>query len=176
MEKLLALLEKRFSENKHRHPGVKWEEVRSKLETKPEKLKSLEAMESTGGEPDVIEGIGDEGMLTFVDCAPESPKERRSLCYDREALESRKKFKPKNSAMDLATEMGIELLTEDEYLMLQQIQPVDTKTSSWIKTPDEMRALGGALFGDYRFGRVFFYHNGAESYYASRGFRGKLIV
>lgn len=176
MEKLLALLEKRFTENMHRHPEVKWEKVQSKLVAQPEKLKSLEAMENSGGEPDVIEGIGDEGMLTFIDCAPESPKERRSLCYDREALESRKKFKPKNSAMDLATEMGIELLTEDEYLMLQQIQPVDTKTSSWIKTPDEVRALGGALFGDYRFGRVFFYHNGAESYYASRGFRGKMIV
>src|SRR5690606_185884 len=175
-ETLMHTLEARFQENVNRHPGLTWSQVKTRLEANPEKLWSLHQMESTGGEPDVIRDDGDSGGIVFFDCSSQSPKARESLCYDREALESRKKFKPKNSAMDLAAEMGVELLTEEQYHELQQLGEFDTKTSSWLKTPPEIRKLGGAIFGDRRFGRVFVYHNGAESYFTGRGFRGRLIV
>lgn len=175
-EELLNTLQVRFEKNMHRHEGLSWEDVRARLEADDKSLWSLSEMERTGGEPDVIGYDETTGQFIFCDCSRESPMGRRSLCYDREALESRKKHKPENSAMDLATEMGIELLTEEEYFRLQQVGPFDTKTSSWLKTPPELRKLGGALFGDYRYGRVFIYHNGAESYYAARGFRGLLKV
>jgi hypothetical protein len=175
-KELMQILETRFSKNTQRHKNLSWEAVREKLEKNPEKLWSLEQMEETGGEPDVIGHDEATNEFIFADCSAETPKERRSLCYDREALDARKENKPKNSAMDLAAEMGIQILSEEEYQALQKLGPFDQKTSSWIKTPDEMRALDGALFGDYRFGRVFIYHNGASSYYAARGFRGMLRV
>lgn len=175
-EALLALLQRRFAQNSGRHPGIRWEDVRARLEARPQKLRSLYEMERTGGEPDVIGCDEATGEYIFCDCSPQSPEGRRSLCYDDEALASRKANKPRGSAVGMAAAMGIELLTEDEYRALQRLGPFDTKTSSWLKTPGDVRRLGGALFGDYRFGRVFIYHNGAESYYAARGFRGLLRV
>jgi hypothetical protein len=175
-ETLLATLQTRFEENPSRHSGVRWADVQARLEKNPEKLAALQAMEATGGEPDVIGRDKKTGEYLFVDCAAQSPEARASLCYDREALESRKKFKPKSSAMELAAELGVELLNEEQYRELQQLGEFDTKSSSWLKTPAEIRELGGAIFGDRRFGRVFVYHNGAESYYAGRGFRGLLRV
>ncbi|MCB0707382.1 MAG: DUF4256 domain-containing protein [Saprospiraceae bacterium] len=174
--KLISVLKTRFEENRQRHPDIEWAKIQTKLEANPEKLWSLQEMESTGGEPDVIDFDSKAGEYIFYDCSEESPKGRRSLCYDRKALESRKAHPPKNSAMDMAAAMGIELLAEEQYQALQDIHPVDTKTSSWLKTPKEIRALGGAIFGDFRYGEVFVYHNGAESYYAARGFRGALRV
>ncbi|SHI41744.1 Protein of unknown function [Tangfeifania diversioriginum] len=175
-EKLLKTLQTRFEKNRHRHQNINWAEVQTKLENLPEKLWSLNEMEETGGEPDVIGYDTKTSEFIFYDCSAESPKGRRSVCYDPEALESRKKFKPKNSAVGMAQEMGIELLTEEQYRELQQLGEFDTKTSSWVVTPPEIRERGGALFGDRRFGKVFIYHNGAESYYAARGFRGCLKV
>lgn len=173
---LLEILKKRFQKNMHRHPGVTWPEVQGRLLKNPGKLWSLQQMEDSGGEPDVILTGADPGIFIFYDCSPESPKGRRSLCYDKESLESRKKFKPENNAVDVAREMGIELLTEEQYRRLQQTGDFDTKTSSWILTPETIRQRGGALFCDFRYGQVFVYHNGAESYYAARGFRGSLNV
>ena len=175
-EELLRALRDRFEKNTNRHDGLEWAKVKTKLEANPEKLWSLSEMESTGGEPDVVSHDKKTGEYVFFDCSPESPKGRRSLCYDREALDSRKEAKPKNSAMDMAAAMGIELLTEEQYRELQKLGDFDTKTSSWMKTPVDVRKLGGAIFGDRRFGRVFIYHNGAESYYAARAFRGSLRV
>jgi len=175
-EDLLGILKERFEKNKQRHKGITWESVSKRLEANPEKLASLAEMERTGGEPDVIALDKKTGAVTFYDCSAETPAGRRSLCYDREALDKRKEHKPKNSACDLARETGIELLTEDEYRALQQLGEFDLKTSSWVLTPPEVRDLGGAIFCDRRFDRVFTYHNGAESYYAGRGFRGKLVV
>ena len=174
--KLLTVLKKRFEENMTRHEGLEWAKVQAKLEANDEKLGILSEMERTGGEPDVVGFDKKTGEYIFYDCSEESPKGRRSLCYDREALESRKEHKPKHSAVGMAKEMGVELLTEEEYWELQQLGHFDTKTSSWLKTPSDIRRLGGAIFGDYRFGRIFTYHNGAESYYAARAFRGKLRV
>jgi hypothetical protein len=173
---LLSTLQARFEKNHHRHKGLDWAAVQAKLVTHPEKLWSLNEMEATGGEPDVVDQDATTSEYLFYDCAAESPKGRRSLCYDEEALESRKANKPAASAMKMAAAMGIALLTEDEYRALQELGHFDTKTSSWLKTPADIRKLGGALFGDYRFGRVFVYHNGAESYYGARGFRGVLRV
>jgi Protein of unknown function (DUF4256) len=173
---LLEVLRARFEKNMNRHKGLEWTKVRAKLEANPEKLWSLGEMETTGGEPDVVGHDKKTGDYIFYDCSAESPKDRRSLCYDREALDSRKENKPKNSAVDMAAAMGIELLTEEDYRALQNLGKFDTKTSSWLKTPSEIRKLGGAIFGDYRYGHVFVYHNGAESYYAARGFRGSLRV
>lgn len=175
-DELVQHLQDRFEKNLPRHKGLKWPDVVARLDAQPEKVWSLHRMESTGGEPDVIGFDKKTGEFLFCDCAPETPKGRRSLCYDREALDARKEHKPANSALDLAGEMGVELLTEDDYQGLQKLGRFDMKTSSWLKTPPEMRKLGGALFGDFRFGRVFFYHNGAESYYGARGFRGLLRV
>jgi hypothetical protein len=175
-EELLEALKARFEKNMNRHSGLDWARVMARLEANPEKLSSLHEMESTGGEPDVVGHDKKTGECVFFDCSAQSPKGRTSLCYDREALDSRKEFKPKNSAMDLAAGMGIELLTEEQYHELQQLGEFDTKSSSWLKTPPEIRKLGGAIFGDRRFGRVFVYHNGAESYYSGRGFRGWLKV
>jgi hypothetical protein len=175
-EELLKTLKARFEKNMDRHKGIEWAKVQAKLEANAEKLWSLQEMERTGGDPDVVGQDKKSGECVFYDCSAQSPKGRTSLCYDREALDSREKLKPKNNAMDMAAAMGIELLTEEQYLELQRLGEFDTKSSSWIKTPAEMRKLGGALFGDRRFGRVFFYHNGAESYYGGRGFRGWLRV
>jgi hypothetical protein len=175
-DELLGTLKARFEKNLNRHKGVEWSKVLAKLEAHPEKLWSLNEMERTGGEPDVVGYDKQTGEYVFYDCSAESPKGRTNLCYDREALDSRKEHKPKGSAMDMATAMGIELLTEEQYRELQGVGNFDTKTSSWLKTPSDMRKLGGALFGDRRFGRVFFYHNGAQSYYSARGFRGSLRV
>jgi hypothetical protein len=175
-KELLATLKTRFEKNPNRHPGLEWAKVEARLEPRGEKLWSLHEMERTGGEPDVVGHDKKTGEFLFVDCSAESPSGRTSLCYDRAALDSRKEFKPKNSAMDLAAAMGIELLTEEQYLDLQQLGNFDTKSSSWVKAPAEMRKLGGALYGDRRFGRVFIYHNGAQSYYSGRGFRGALKV
>jgi hypothetical protein len=175
-EKLLGALEGRFENNMNRHEGLEWGKVKAKLDAAPEKLWSLGEMERTGGEPDVVGHDKKTGEYIFFDCSPESPKDRRSFCYDREALDSRKVAKPKNNAMEAAAAMGIELLTEEQYHELQKLGAFDTKTSSWLLAPGDMRKLGGALFGDRRFGRVFLYHNGAESYYAGRGFRGSLRV
>lgn len=175
-EELLTILKARFEKNLNRHQGLEWTKVQARLESNPEKLWSLNEMERTGGEPDVVGHDKKTGEYLFFDCSAESPKGRTSLCYDREALDSRKEHKPKNSAADMAAAMGIELLTEEQYQELQRIGEYDTKSSSWVKTPPGMRKLGGALFGDRRFGRVFFYHNGAESYYSGRGFRGSLWV
>lgn len=173
--RLLDALQARFEANMHRHEGVAWPDVYARLDKHPGSLGSLEAMESSGGEPDVV-GADASGHITFVDCSAESPSGRRSLCYDREALDARKENKPKGSAVEMATEMGIALLTEAEYRALQEVGEFDMKTSSWIRTPPEVRALGGALFCDRRYDKVFVYHNGAQSYYAARGFRGRLRV
>ena len=173
---LLRILEDRFEKNSNRHPDLKWSNVLTKLESNPEKLWSLNAMEETGGEPDVIGYNEQKDEYIFYDCAKESPKGRRSLCYDQDALESRKKCKPEGNVLTRAAEMGIELLNEKEYRKLQEYGEFDTKTSSWILTPPDIRTLGGAIFGDFRYGKVFIYHNGAESYYAARGFRGSIRV
>jgi len=175
-EELLAALKTRFEKNLNRHKGLEWAKVQSQLEANAEKLWSLSEMERTGGEPDVVSHDKKTGEYIFFDCSAQSPKDRTSLCYDREALDSRKEFKPKNSAMDLAAAMGIELLTEEQYLDLQKLGEFDTKSSSWIATPADIRKLGGALYCDRRYGRVFVFHNGAESYYSGRGFRGSLRV
>jgi hypothetical protein len=175
-EALLKTLKDRFEKNKNRHPGLDWAEIHAKLEAHPEKLYSLHKMESSGGEPDVVGQDEKTGEILFYDCSAETPKDRRNICYDRDALEARKKFKPHDSAMDMAAAMGIELLTEEEYRLLQKLGIFDTKTSSWLKTPAEIRKLGGAIFGDRRYNHVFIYHNGADSYYGARGFRGSLRV
>jgi Protein of unknown function (DUF4256) len=175
-QELLTALKTRFEKNTNRHQGLEWANVQARLEGNTEKLWSLNEMERTGGEPDVVGNDKKTGEYIFFDCSSQSPKGRASLCYDREALDSRKEHKPKNNAMDMAAAMSIELLTEEQYLELQKLGEFDTKTSSWVKTPADMRKLGGALFGDRRFGRVFFYHNGAESYYSGRAFRGSLRV
>lgn len=175
-EELLRLLKVRFEKNLNRHQGLKWAEVEARLAAHPEKLWSLDEMETSGGEPDVIGHEKKTGEFLFVDCSPQSPPGRTSVCYDREALDSRKEFKPKTSALDLAAAMGIELLTETQYRELQQLGEFDTKSSSWIQAPPDIRKLGGALYGDRRYGRVFIYHNGAQSYYSGRGFRGALRV
>src|SRR5438034_3903536 len=175
-EELLRALKDRFEKNMNRHKGIAWAKVQAKLEANAEKLWSLNEMERTGGEPDVVGHDKKTGEYVFYDCSAESPKGRRSVCYDREGLESRKEHKPENSAMDLAAAMGIELLTEEQYRELQKLGDFDTKTSSWVMTPPEIRKLGGALFCDRRFETVFVYHNGAESYYAARAFRGSLRV
>ncbi|TGE36261.1 DUF4256 domain-containing protein [Desulfosporosinus fructosivorans] len=175
-DELLRALKARFEKNMNRHEGLDWGKIQAKLENNPEKLWSLNEMESTGGDPDVL-GLDEmTGEYIFCDCSEESPKARRSLCYDREALESRKENRPKNNVIDMAAAMGIELLTEEEYRNLQKLGKYDAKTSSWIRTPSDIRKLGGAIFADFRYGNVFVYHNGAESYYAARGFRGLLKV
>jgi len=173
---ILDALKTRFEKNMNRHKGLEWDNVQSKLEANPEKLWSLNEMERTGGEPDVVGLDMKTGGYIFYDCSAESPKGRRSVCYDREALESRKEYKPENNAIDMAAAMGIELLTEEQYRELLKLGNFDTKTSSWIKTPSDIRKLGGAIFADFRYGNVFVYHNGAESYYAARGFRGSITV
>jgi hypothetical protein len=175
-EELLSALKARFEKNLNRHKGLEWAEVQAKVEANTEKLWSLNEMERTGGEPDVVGHDRKTGEYIFYDCSAESPKGRRSVCYDREGLESRKENKPENSAIDMAAAMGIELLTEEQYRELQKLGNFDTKTSSWVKTPSDIRELGGALFCDRRYGNVFVYHNGAPSYYAARGFRGSLRV
>jgi hypothetical protein len=174
-EELLGTLKARFETNMNRHGSIEWARVQAKLE-KTERLSSLDEMERSGGEPDVVGYDETTDEYIFFDCSAESPKGRRSVCYDREALESRKEHKPANNAVDMAAAMGIEILTEHEYRMLQELGHFDTKTSSWLKTPPGIRELGGAIFGDFRYGTVFVYHNGAQSYYAARGFRGSLRV
>lgn len=175
-EELLSVLKTRFEKNKNRHQGLEWASVLAKLEANPEKLWALDDMETTGGEPDVVGYDARTNEYIFMDCSPESPKGRRSVCYDHEALESRKEYKPQNSAVEMAADMGIALLTEEQYRQLQQLGNFDLKTSSWVQTPLEIRKRGGALFCDRRYDTVFLYHNGAESYYAARGFRGALRV
>lgn len=175
-EELFAIVKARFEKNMHRHEGLEWDRVQAKIEANPEKLWSLHEMERTGGEPDVVAYELEKDEFVFADCSAESPKGRRSVCYDREALDARKKHKPENNAMDMAADMGIELLTEEQYRELQKLGNFDLKTSSWVKTPEEIRARGGAIFCDCRYGHVFMYHNGADSYYGSRGFRGSLRV
>jgi hypothetical protein len=175
-EELLRALKARFEKNMNRHKGLEWAKVQAKLEANSEKLWSLNEMERNGGEPDVVGHDKKTGEFIFYDCSAESPKGRRSICYDREALESRKEHKPENNAIDMAAAMGIELLTEEEYRELQKLGNFDTKTSSWVKTPAGIRKLGGGLFCDRRYNTVFVYHNGADSYYAARGFRGSLRV
>ena len=175
-EQLLSTLKSRFERNMKRHQRLEWDKVQARVEGNTEKLWSLNEMERTGGEPDVVGQDKTTGEYIFFDCSPESPKGRSSVCYDREALESRKEHKPQNSAMDLAAAMGVELLTEEQYQELQKLGEFDTKHSSWLKTPADIRKLGGAIFGDRRFGRVFIYHNGAQSYYSGRGFRSSLRV
>jgi hypothetical protein len=175
-DELLLILKGRFEKNMKRHKGIEWAKVESKLQASPEKLWSLSEMEMTGGEPDVVGHDKKTGEFIFYDCAAETPKGRRSVCYDTEALESRKEHKPKDSALNMARTMGIEILTEEQYRELQALGEFDTKTSSWVDTPSKIRELGGALFCDRRFDHVFLYHNGAESYYAARGFRGSLTV
>jgi hypothetical protein len=175
-KELLRVLKARFEKNMNRHKGLEWAKVQAKLEAQPETLWSLSEMEGTGGEPDVVGFDKKAGEYLFYDCSAESPKDRRSVCYDRQALESRKEHKPKNNAIDMAAAMGIELLTEEEYRALQKLGAFDAKTSSWVITPAEIRKLGGALFCDRRYDTVFVYHNGAESYYAARAFRGSLRV
>jgi hypothetical protein len=174
-DELIEILKARFEKNMHRHRGIAWAAVQAKLERNRNASKSLRAMEASGGEPDVISD-DKSGHITFCDCSPESPIGRRSLCYDKEALASRKKDKPQGSALEMAADIGIDLLTEQQYRDLQQLGEFDTKTSSWVQTPADVRSLGGALFCDRRYGKVFVYHNGAESYYAARGFRGRLRV
>jgi hypothetical protein len=176
VEELFSLLKTRFEKNRYRHAYLEWAKVQARLEAHPEKWGALFEMERTGGEPDVVAYDEKTDEYLFYDCAAESPKGRRSICYDRDALESRKEHKPATNAVDLASQMGIEILTEAQYRDLQQLGEFDTKTSSWIITPAEIRKLGGALFGDRRYGHVFVYHNGAESYYANRGFRGSLRI
>lgn len=175
-EEFLKLLETRFRKNPQRHQGLEWNIIEEKLRSNPEKTEILIRMETTGGEPDVLSHDENSGQFIFMDCSAESPNGRRSFCYDRAALEKRKENKPKNNVLDAATEMGIQLLDEGDYRFLQTRGKFDTKTSSWLKTPDSIRDLGGAIFGDFRYGSVFIYHNGADSYYAARGFRGKLNV
>jgi len=175
-EELLGLLKARFEKNMNRHKGLQWAKVQTRLETNTEKLWSLHEMERTGGEPDVVGLDKKTGEYIFVDSSAESPQGRRSLCYDREALESRKEFKPKGSVIDMAAAMSIEILTEEQYRELQKLGAFDAKSQSWLKTPHDIRELGGAIFADFRYGHVFVYHNGAESYYAGRGFRGELRV
>jgi len=175
-EELLRSLKARFEKNMNRHKGLEWAKIRAKLEANTEKLWSLNEMERTGGEPDVVGHDKERGEYIFYDCSAESPKGRRSVCYDREGLEARKAFKPEDNAMDMAAAMGIELLTEEQYRELQKLGNFDTKTSSWVKTPSDIRKLGGGLFCDRRYGNVFVYHNGAPSYYAARAFRGSLRV
>jgi hypothetical protein len=175
-EELLTAVKARFEKNMQRHSGLAWAEVQTKLEAHPEKLWSLNEMERTGGEPDLVGQDEKTGEYIFYDCSAETPKDRRNVCYDREALESRKEFKPKDSAMNMAAAMGIEILTEEQYRALQKLGNFDTKTSSWLKTPSEIRKLGGAIFADRRYDHVFVYHNGAESYYGGRAFRGSLRV
>lgn len=176
IDSLLDILKKRFEKNMHRHKDLDWSKIHTKLESDPKKLWSLYLMEETEGEPDVLGYDQATDEYFFYDCSVESPKGRRSVCYDHTALESRKEFKPQHSAMGMAEEMGIDMLTEEQYRFLQQFGKCDTKTSSWVVTPASIRALGGAIFGDWRYGTVFIYHNGAESYYAARGFRGLLRV
>ncbi len=173
---LLNILKTRFEKNMNRHKGLEWGNVQTKIKANAEKLWSLNEMEKTGGEPDVVTHDKKTGEYSFYDCAPESPKGRRSICYDHEALEARKEHKPENSAIQMAADMGIEILSEQQYRELQKLGKFDTKTSSWIKTPADIRKLGGAIFADFRYGTIFIYHNGAESYYAARGFRGSLSV
>jgi Protein of unknown function (DUF4256) len=173
---LLSVLKARFEKNMNRHKGLEWTKVQAKLEANPEKLWSLNEMERTGGEPDVVGHDKKTGEYIFYDCSAESPKGRRSVCYDREGQESRKEFRPENNAIDMAAAMGVELLSEQQYRELQKLGNFDTKTSSWVKTPSDIRNLGGALFCDHRYGNVFLYHNGAPSYYAARAFRGSLRV
>jgi hypothetical protein len=175
-KELLSILKTRFDKNMNRHKALDWTKVLARLEKNAEKLWSLNEMEETGGEPDVVDYDKKTGDFIFYDCSAESPKDRRSYCYDRAALDARKENKPKNSAVDVAEEIGIELLTEDQYRELQKLGKFDTKTSSWVKTPPEIRKLGGAVFCDFRYNQVFYYHNGADSYYAARGFRGSLRV
>jgi hypothetical protein len=175
-ELLIIVLKNRFEQNMHRHEGLIWSNVQERLNHNPEKLWSLNEMEATDGEPDVISLDSVTGEYVFYDFVAESPKDRRSLCYDQAALDARKENKPRNSAMGMADQMGIEILNEEQYRELQQFGKFDTKTSSWLKTPSEIRKLGGAIFGDFRYGKVFIYHNGAESYYGARGFRGLLRV
>ncbi|MEO6168306.1 MAG: DUF4256 domain-containing protein [Chitinophagales bacterium] len=175
-QELLSVLKARFEKNRNHHKGIEWAKVQVRLEVRAEKLWSLDEMEKTGGEPDVIGYDKKADEYIFYDCSAESPKGRRSVCYDHEALESRKEHKPENSATEMAADMGIELLTEEQYRQLQQLGNFDIKTSSWIKTPAEIRKLGGALFCDRRYDTIFLYHNGAESYYAARGFRGSLKI
>jgi hypothetical protein len=175
-EELLSTLKTRFEKNMNRHKGIEWARVQAKLQADPKKLSSLNEMETTGGEPDVVGYDKKTGEYIFYDCSAESPKGRRSVCYDHEALEARKEHKPQNSAVNMAIDMGIELLTEDQYRELQQLGNFDLKTSSWVKTPSNIRQLGGALFCDRRYNQVFLYHNGADSYYGARGFRGSLRV
>ncbi len=175
-EELLNVLKTRFEKNMSRHGGVQWTSIQTKLEANTDKMWSLNEMERTGGEPDVVGFDKKTGEYTFYDCTAESPKGRRSVCYDREALESRKEFKPKDTAIDMANAMGIEILTEEQYRELQKLGKFDLKTSSWVKTPPDIRKLGGAIFCDRRYNTVFVYHNGADSYYAARGFRGSLKV
>ncbi len=173
---LLERLKKRFAANRTRHPGTEWKTVEGRLKAQPAKLDAIMAMEQSGGEPDVVVLDGRKEEITFIDCSPETPAGRRSLCYAHESWLSRKEHRPAGNAIDSARDMGIELLTEDQYFQLQQYGAFDLKTSSWLKTPDEVRAEGGAIFGDRRYGRVFVYHNGAQSYYAARGFRGRLVL
>ena len=173
---LLGVLKARFEKNMARHKGLDWAKVQERLEANAEKLRSLREMEKTGGEPDVVGQDRKTGEYIFFDCSPESPKGRVAVCYDREGLESRKEHRPKNTAVDMATEMGVELLTEEQYFELQKLGEFDSKTTTWVKTPPEIRKLGGALFGDRRYGRVFICHNGAQSYYSARGFRASLRV
>lgn len=175
-EEILKILNGRFEKNMNRHEGLEWAKVQAKIESNVEKLWSLYEMERTGGEPDVIDYDKKADVYTFYDCSAESPKGRRSFCYDSEALESRKANKPQNNAIDMASDMGIEILTEEQYRELQKLGNFDTKTSSWVKTPENIRKLGGAIFCDRRYDTIFVYHNGAESYYASRGFRGSIKV
>lgn len=175
-QELIQKLKKRFENNMERHKKLKWEDVQKKLDSAPGKLWALQEMEDTGGEPDVVAYDSKSGEYLFYDCVKESPKGRRSLCYDPEALAARKQHKPKHSAVGMAADMGVELLTEEEYFELQKFGPFDTKTSSWVATPEDVREKGGGLFGDWRFGRTFIYHNGADSYYGARGFRAKLRV
>lgn len=173
---LLGILKKRFDKNGNRHKGLEWAKVQERLIMNPEKIWSLGEMEETGGEPDVVGFDKKTSEYIFMDCSEESPKGRRSVCYDREGLESRKEHQPDNNAIDMATDMGIDVLTEEQYRELQQLGMFDRKTSSWLKTPSDIRKHGGAIFGDFRYGNVFVYHNGAQSYYAARGFRGLLRV
>jgi hypothetical protein len=175
-EEIIQVLETRFANNMHRHKDLKWVEIKAKLTSDQEKLWSLSEMERTGGEPDVVGFDEKTGEYVFMDCSEESPKGRRSLCYDKEAFDSRKENKPANNVIDMATEMGIKLLSEDEYRFLQKLGKFDAKTSSWILTPADIRKLGGAIFADFRYGKIFIYHNGADSYYGVRGFRGSLRV
>ena len=176
LEKLLTTLQARFEKNQGRHKGIEWGKVQARLEAQPEKLWSLQQMEQSGGEPDVVASDEKKGEYIFNDCSPETPEGRRNVCYDRQAQNSRKKFAPEQNAMELAAEWGTELLSEEEYRALQQFGSFDLKTSSWLKTPADIRKLGGAIFGDRRYGRIFVYHNGAESYYGVRGFRTSLRV